>query len=176
MKTGQGLAEYAIAQLGRPYWWGTFGQTTRRRSSAAPTEKMKITFLCLTVSLRVLLFSGVPAEWQSIVDSPNSACILESEPGYLIIADHSTQEFATLPDIQIGDRAFIKYEDATAVYKCIDIQPGYNDGHVRYANGTSAEAVYNLMCYTCTEYGVIIVGFERVEVRRSDKCPKLLPA
>lgn len=27
MKTGQGLVEYAIAQLGRPYWWGTFGQT-----------------------------------------------------------------------------------------------------------------------------------------------------
>ena len=27
MKTGQGLAEYAIAQLGNPYWWGTFGQT-----------------------------------------------------------------------------------------------------------------------------------------------------
>lgn len=25
-KTGQGLAEYAVAQLGRPYWWGTFGQ------------------------------------------------------------------------------------------------------------------------------------------------------
>ena len=25
-KTGKGLAEYAIAQLGRPYWWGTFGQ------------------------------------------------------------------------------------------------------------------------------------------------------
>ena len=25
-KTGQGLADYAIAQLGRPYWWGTFGQ------------------------------------------------------------------------------------------------------------------------------------------------------
>ena len=26
MKTGQGLSEYAIAQLGKPYWWGTFGQ------------------------------------------------------------------------------------------------------------------------------------------------------
>lgn len=25
-KTGQGLAEYAKAQLGKPYWWGTFGQ------------------------------------------------------------------------------------------------------------------------------------------------------
>ncbi len=26
-KTGEGLAQYALAQLGRPYWWGTFGQT-----------------------------------------------------------------------------------------------------------------------------------------------------
>ena len=26
MKTGTSLAEYAIAQLGRPYWWGCFGQ------------------------------------------------------------------------------------------------------------------------------------------------------
>ena len=26
MKTGQGLVEYALAQLGRPYWWGCFGQ------------------------------------------------------------------------------------------------------------------------------------------------------
>ena len=26
MKTGKGLAEYALAQLGRPYWWGCFGQ------------------------------------------------------------------------------------------------------------------------------------------------------
>lgn len=137
---------------------------------------MNVLFLCIAISLRVLASSGAPAEWQSIVDAPNSACIIETEPGHLIIADHSTQEFATLPDIQIGDRAFIKYEDATAVYKCIDIQPGYNDGQVRYANGTSAEAAYDLMCYTCTEYGVIIVGFERVEVRRSDKCPKPLLA
>lgn len=26
-KTGAGLARYAAAQVGRPYWWGTFGQT-----------------------------------------------------------------------------------------------------------------------------------------------------
>ena len=26
-KTAKGLVEYARAQLGRPYWWGTFGQT-----------------------------------------------------------------------------------------------------------------------------------------------------
>lgn len=136
---------------------------------------MKILFLCLAVSLRVLASSGTPAEWQSIVDAPNLACVFESKPGYLIIADHSTQDFAVLPDIQIGNRAFIKYEDATAVYKCIDIQSGYNDGTVRYSDSTSAENVYDLMCYTCTDYGVIIVGFERVETRRTEKCPKLIP-
>lgn len=27
MKTASGLVEYAKAQLGKPYWWGTFGQT-----------------------------------------------------------------------------------------------------------------------------------------------------
>lgn len=135
---------------------------------------MKILFLCLAISLRVLACSGAPAEWQSIVDAPNLACILETEPGHLIIADHSTQDFAVLPDIKIGDRAFIKYEDATAVYKCIDIQPGYNDGTIRYSDGTSAEKVYDLMCYTCTEDGIIIVGFDRVETRRTEKCPKLL--
>lgn len=26
-KTNAGLVEYAVAQLGKPYWWGTFGQT-----------------------------------------------------------------------------------------------------------------------------------------------------
>ena len=35
MKTGQGLAEYAIAQLGNPYWWGTFGQTANASLLAA---------------------------------------------------------------------------------------------------------------------------------------------
>ena len=37
-KTGQGLAEYAIAQLGRPYWWGTFGH---RADGALYAQKKK---------------------------------------------------------------------------------------------------------------------------------------
>ena len=37
MKTGKGLAEYALAQLGRPYWWGCFGQV----ASAALYEQKK---------------------------------------------------------------------------------------------------------------------------------------
>lgn len=39
MKTGQGLAEYAIAQLGRPYWWGTFGQTANAGLLAAKRQQ-----------------------------------------------------------------------------------------------------------------------------------------
>lgn len=38
MKTGIGLAEYALAQLGRPYWWGTFGQ---RADGALYAQKKK---------------------------------------------------------------------------------------------------------------------------------------
>ena len=38
MKTGKGLAEYAIAQLGRPYWWGCFGQ---RADAALYAQKKK---------------------------------------------------------------------------------------------------------------------------------------
>ena len=38
MKTGTGLAEYAIAQLGRPYWWGCFGQ---RADAALYARKKK---------------------------------------------------------------------------------------------------------------------------------------
>ena len=34
-KTGLGLALYAKAQLGRPYWWGTFGQTASAQLLAA---------------------------------------------------------------------------------------------------------------------------------------------
>ena len=30
-KTNIGLVEYAKAQLGKPYWWGTFGQTATKQ-------------------------------------------------------------------------------------------------------------------------------------------------
>lgn len=38
-KTGKGLAEYAIAQLGKPYWWGTFGQTADAGLLAAKRQQ-----------------------------------------------------------------------------------------------------------------------------------------
>lgn len=38
-KTGQGLAEYAKAQLGKPYWWGTFGQTANAGLLAAKRQQ-----------------------------------------------------------------------------------------------------------------------------------------
>ena len=38
MKTGTGLAEYALSQLGGPYWWGCFGQ---RADAALYARKKK---------------------------------------------------------------------------------------------------------------------------------------
>lgn len=135
-----------------------------------------MTLLIKALSLALALSMAEPNHWQSTVDDPNRGLLFWNDPYHLIIADHSTQGFAPLPEIEISDRAFLKWEDGTVtVYRCIDIQPGYNDGTVRYSDGTSAENVYDLMCYTCMDYGVIIVGFERLETRRIEKCPKLIP-
>lgn len=38
-KTGKGLVEYAKAQLGKPYWWGTFGQTANAGLLAAKRQQ-----------------------------------------------------------------------------------------------------------------------------------------
>ena len=38
-KTAKGLVEYARAQLGRPYWWGTFGQTAGASLLAAKRKQ-----------------------------------------------------------------------------------------------------------------------------------------
>ena len=38
-KTARGLVEYARAQLGRPYWWGTFGQTADASLLAAKRKQ-----------------------------------------------------------------------------------------------------------------------------------------
>lgn len=88
---------------------------------------------------------------------------------YLLTAEHKLwmqiRNFVERNEIKF-DR--FKPKDST--------ENGYNDGAVRYSDGTRAENVYDLMCYTCTEDGVIIVGFDRVETRRAEKCPRLIPA
>lgn len=38
-KTNTGLVEYALAQLGRPYWWGTFGQRANAGLLAAKKQQ-----------------------------------------------------------------------------------------------------------------------------------------
>lgn len=38
-KTNTGLVEYALAQLGKPYWWGTFGQTASAALLAQKREQ-----------------------------------------------------------------------------------------------------------------------------------------
>lgn len=38
-KTNTGLVEYAVAQLGKPYWWGTFGQTANAGLLAAKRQQ-----------------------------------------------------------------------------------------------------------------------------------------
>ena len=39
MKTNKGLVEYANAQLGKPYWYGTFGQNADAELYAAKKKQ-----------------------------------------------------------------------------------------------------------------------------------------
>ena len=41
-KTNTGLVEYALAQLGKPYWWGTFGQTANAGLLAAKRQQYPV--------------------------------------------------------------------------------------------------------------------------------------
>ena len=105
-----------------------------------------MTLTIKALSLLLALSMTTPNYWQSVVDDPCQALLFWDDPYHLIIADHSTQGFAPLPEIEIGDRAFLQWEDgAVTVYRCIDIQPGYNDGTVRYSDGNSAEN-YMTLC------------------------------
>ena len=90
-----------------------------------------MTLAIKALSLLLALSMAPPICWQSVVDDPDKGLLFWDNPYHLIIADHSTQGFEDLPDVEIGDRAQLHWEDGTVtVYRCMDIQPGYNDGAI----------------------------------------------
>ena len=40
-KTNTGLVEYALTQLGKPYWWGTFGRHSNTEYKIGDTHEQK---------------------------------------------------------------------------------------------------------------------------------------
>lgn len=102
--------------------------------------------------------------WQGICDQHDMACMFSWADGHWIIADHNNQEFAALPDVQIGDMAYIFYGDSYDTLKCIDIFNGHNSGEYGLCDDeyNNIEAKYDIFCYTCLDwwYNIRIVVFE----------------
>lgn len=93
---------------------------------------------------------------QYVVDREDSAAYFDLAPwqGHMIIADHNTQGFDALLDVEVGMICTIFKEDGTvAYYECVDVFDGHNTG--RYISNMSGKIVMHradVLMYTCLDY------------------------
>lgn len=119
-----------------------------------------------SVGIDVALYHSMT---QYVVDDSDSAAYFDLYPwkDHMVIADHSTQAFGALIDVEIGAIARIHKEDGTFVYyECIDVFDGYNKGgYISDINGKIVMHRADLLMYTCLDYykGVRVVLWNEIE-------------
>ena len=82
-----------------------------------------------------------------------------------VIADHKTQEFKTLPKVEVGDRAYILTMDEIIALTCTWAIDGHNTGdYITDADCHSVIDDAEYVCYTCLKgwRNVRVVGFDSV--------------
>lgn len=82
-----------------------------------------------------------------------------------VIADHSTQEFKWLPEVQVGDRAYLLTGKEIIVLTCTLVMDGHNTGErLTDADGHTVYECADYLCYTCLNgwRNIRIVGFDIV--------------
>lgn len=93
---------------------------------------------------------------QSVVDRQDSAAMfrLSYRPKVWIIADHNTQSFASMTDIEVGDEAtIVKHEGGEILLECTEVFDGHNTGHGLTDNhGVNIVGPYPYVTYTCIGY------------------------
>ena len=103
---------------------------------------------------------------QRVTDAEDSALIYFDGNGN-VIADHKTQDFMTLTEVQIGDTAFILLGDSIYTLRCDLVTDGINTGNgITNADGRNVTALEDYTCYTCMEdwTNIRIVGFQVIDV------------
>lgn len=102
---------------------------------------------------------------QNITDALDSALLYYDGVGF-IIADHSNQDFASLPLVQKGDRAYILEGNSILTLSCSLVTDGVNTGEgIRDINGEYITDESLFTCYTCLEdwTHIHIVGFKEID-------------
>ena len=98
---------------------------------------------------------------QNVTDAADSA-LLYFDGGGNVIADHKTQNFMTLTEVQPGDAAYILSGDSVYTLRCDLVTDGINTGNgITDADGKTVTERESFTCYTCMEdwTKVRIVGF-----------------
>lgn len=128
---------------------------------------LKGRFLIPFVGIDVGLYYVNWYNGQDIVDRRDSAgwyhryLSKESE----VIADHCTQEFKRLPEVQVGDCAYLLTGKEIIVLECVLVLDGHNTGErLTDADGRTVYDYADYLCYTCLHgwRNVRIVGFDIV--------------
>lgn len=99
---------------------------------------------------------------QDIVDLEDSALLYYDDPVGNIIADHSNQTFAKLPEIKVGDAAYILSGDRMVTLECVFTTDGINTGYgITDMDGGWHHDDADYVCYTCLEdwTHIQMVGF-----------------
>ena len=102
---------------------------------------------------------------QNVTDNVDSAMLYSDGIGQ-IIADHSNQDFATLPLVQTGDAAYILTGDFILTLRCDLTIDGINTGFgITDADGYPVSADEDFVCYTCGEdwVNIKIVGLQETD-------------
>lgn len=102
---------------------------------------------------------------QNVCDAEDSAILYNDSVGN-VIADHNNQGFINLPQVKLGDRAYIVAGDVIVTLECDLVTDGINTGEgiTDLENRwVSAEEDYTL--YTCGEdwVNIKIAGFKEVD-------------
>lgn len=92
---------------------------------------------------------------QYVVDRVDSAAYFEYKvQGHYSVADHWTQGFATLKDVEVGMTGYIVRPDGRVDnYVCTDVFDGHNTGHgITDNSGKFVHHRAPLLMYTCLGY------------------------
>ena len=99
---------------------------------------------------------------QEVVDREDSALLYYDDPVGNIIADHSNQNFAKLPEVKVGDSAYILSGDRMVTLECVFATDGVNTGYgITDLDGGWHHTDADYVCYTCLEdwTHIQMVGF-----------------
>ena len=110
--------------------------------------------------------SGAGESAQAIVDAENSAALFKYDQ-YSVYSDHSDQGFSEIYNVDEGDLAALMLEDGNpdslaAVYECVRVCVGYNNGDLMDENYTEIGYLADgtILMYTCLgQAGMIFMTF-----------------